>query len=123
MVSGAVRPSGELIVAAVGAIDDDHTLATFLGGLGDVCLNRKQLEAIQQRAKGTFWHVTNGKLGNLQLPGAGLTTTELASVREGLFDAASQSSERDKNELEKFDGFLRDPGASRPSWTALTWLT
>ena len=53
-------------------------------------------------------HVTNGKLGNLQLPGAGLTTTELASVRKGLFDAASQSSERDKNELEKFDGFLRD---------------
>ena len=107
MVSKSVRPSGELIVAAVVAIDDDHTLATFLGGLGDVCLNRKQLEAIQQRA-GTFMHVTNGKLGNLQLPGAGLTTTELASVRQGLFDAASQSSERDKNELEKFDGFLRD---------------
>ena len=108
MVSRSVRPSGELIVAAVAAIDDDHTLATFLGGLGDVCLNRKQLEAIQQRAGGVFMHVQNGKLGNLQLPGAGLTTTELASVRQGLFDAASQSSERDKNELEKFDGFLRD---------------
>ena len=53
-------------------------------------------------------HVANGKLGNLQLPGAGLTTTELKSVRQGLMDAASQSSERDKNELKKFDGFLRD---------------
>ena len=53
-------------------------------------------------------HVTNGKLGNLQLPGAGLTTTELKSVRQGLMDAASSSSERDMNELKKFDGFVRD---------------
>ena len=87
-----MRPSGELIVAAVAAIDDDHTLASFLGSLGDVCLNRKQLETVQKRTGGTFMHVTNGKLGNLQLPGAGLTTTELTSVRRGLFDAASSSA-------------------------------
>merc|ERR1712078_851437 len=101
--SGSVRPSGELIVAAVAAIDDDHTLASFLGSLGDVCLNRKQLQTIQKRTGGSFMHVTNGKLGNLQLPGAGLTSVELASVRRGLMDAASQSSERDMNELKKFD--------------------
>ena len=38
-----------------------------------------------------FMHVTNGKLGNLQLPGAGLTTAELNKcktrfVRRGIIN-------------------------------------
>ena len=61
-----MRPSGELIVAAVVAIDDDHTLATFLGGLG-MYVSMKTIGGYSI-TKGTFMHVTNGKLGNSSSP-------------------------------------------------------
>lgn len=108
-----VRPSGDLIVAAVASITCPRTLAAFLGALGDVVLSRKHLEAMQESIvqsghAATFCTVQDGKLGDLPLPSAGLGRTEMERVREGLFATAREASDRQENELRAFDGWLRN---------------